>query len=591
MVRVGYSGDCDVESFVEFIADGYDGPHASDATAQHADPRRILNSIGEVVYDWDIASDRLRWGPNALEVLGLEPGFTIDTGGAWAELLVAKGSGCRRDRVIESGERDTGAGVRYQMHYAIRSAAAEGSPVVWLDDTGRWFAGPDGRPAHAHGAVRVIANLQSDPLSRAPRSIAMAARAQVTQEMLRERLGQLLSPERAPGETFALLLIDVDGGPAFERLSQTEIDAALEELVRRIGARMRASDSICRYGERRLALLLEACAGQELPIAFARFVKAAQAEALPGPAAAAQVELIGGGAIATGGGGNVDDLVRSAEQALKTAAARPGRGLAIQSDDRAGRSDRANANALVCAEIRAALAERRIAVALQPIVSSQTRTPAIWEALVRLRRSDGQLLQPASILPAAEESGLIAEIDHRVLELALDLLEAEPARVLSINVSGATLHHPAWLERVERALAGRGRCAQRLIFEITETCAIRDLNATGRIIEHLHGLGGRIAMDDFGAGHTSFRNLRALHIDMLKIDGAFVQNIMASADDQFFVRTLHDLARHLNILTVAEWVETEQAADLLASWGVDYLQGACYGLAVEHKPGRALDAA
>ena len=82
-----------------------------------------------------------------------------------------------------------------------------------------------------------------------------------------------------------------------------------------------------------------------------------------------------------------------------------------------------------------------------------------------------------------------------------------------------------------------------------------------------------MAIDDFGAGHTSFRHLRHFPVDLLKIDGAFVQNLSRSGDDRFFVRTLVDLAHHLNITTVAEWVEDEETALLLAGWGVDYLQG------------------
>ena len=87
-------------------------------------------------------------------------------------------------------------------------------------------------------------------------------------------------------------------------------------------------------------------------------------------------------------------------------------------------------------------------------------------------------------------------------------------------------------------------------------------------------------MDDFGSGHASFRNLRSLGVDMVKIDGAFVQNLASSLDDRFFVRTLASLARHLKIETVAEWVEDMEAARLLTEWGVDYLQGHVIGRAL-----------
>jgi EAL domain-containing protein (putative c-di-GMP-specific phosphodiesterase class I) len=98
-------------------------------------------------------------------------------------------------------------------------------------------------------------------------------------------------------------------------------------------------------------------------------------------------------------------------------------------------------------------------------------------------------------------------------------------------------------------------------------------------VSRVKDLGCRIAIDDFGAGHTSFRNLRKLGVDIVKIDGAFVQNMMKSSDDRAFVHTLVDLSRRLGLKTVAEWVQDEEAAQALAGWGCDYLQGALIGLA------------
>ena len=97
-------------------------------------------------------------------------------------------------------------------------------------------------------------------------------------------------------------------------------------------------------------------------------------------------------------------------------------------------------------------------------------------------------------------------------------------------------------------------------------------------------LGCRIAIDDFGAGYTSFRNLRKLGVDIVKIDGAFVQNLRHSEDDRAFVQTLIDLARRLGLETVAEWVQDEESAAILAEWGCDYMQGALVGLATTERP-------
>ena len=128
----------------------------------------------------------------------------------------------------------------------------------------------------------------------------------------------------------------------------------------------------------------------------------------------------------------------------------------------------------------------------------------------------------------------------------------------------------------------------RLIIEITETAAIHDIDNARGFVSRVRDLGARIAIDDFGAGYTSFRNLRKLGVDIVKIDGAFVQNIARSADDRAFVQTLIDLARRLEIRTVAEWVQDEEAAAMLRDWGCDYIQGRLIGLASAERPWQML---
>jgi EAL domain-containing protein (putative c-di-GMP-specific phosphodiesterase class I) len=126
--------------------------------------------------------------------------------------------------------------------------------------------------------------------------------------------------------------------------------------------------------------------------------------------------------------------------------------------------------------------------------------------------------------------------------------------------------------------------AGRLTVEITETTAIQDIDDTRGFVARVKDLGCRIAIDDFGAGYTSFRNLRKLGVDVVKIDGAFVQNLRRSEDDRAFVHTLIDLARRLGLETVAEWVQDEEAVAILAEWGCDYIQGALVGLASTDRP-------
>ena len=166
-----------------------------------------------------------------------------------------------------------------------------------------------------------------------------------------------------------------------------------------------------------------------------------------------------------------------------------------------------------------------------------------------------------------------------MLDLAFERLAADRTRRLSVNICASALRSRIWLDRLKGRLQDCPGAGERLILEILETQAVEDVEASAQAIGKIKRLGVRVAMDDFGAGHTSFRNLRELGVDIVKIDGAFVQNLARSQDDRFFVRTLAALARRLRIETVAEWVEDAETVALLTGWGIDYLQGHAIGRA------------
>jgi EAL domain-containing protein (putative c-di-GMP-specific phosphodiesterase class I) len=218
------------------------------------------------------------------------------------------------------------------------------------------------------------------------------------------------------------------------------------------------------------------------------------------------------------------------------------------------------------------------------VVDTHWRKASFYECLVRMERDDGRVLLAPDIVPVAERLGLIRLVDHRVLELVVAELAASPGVRLSLNISPPTTMDPDWWASIESLMRAHPGVAERLIVEITETVAIQDIDDLRGFVARLKNFGSRIAIDDFGAGYTSFRNLRKLGVDIVKIDGAFVQNLAHSADDRAFVQTLIDLARRLEIETVAEWVQDEQSASMLRDWGCDYIQGRLIGLASSERP-------
>jgi diguanylate cyclase (GGDEF)-like protein len=546
------------------------------------DAQAILESIGGVTYVWDVALDRLSYGPNARAVLGFPDLDEIASGRAFAQHVSAESASTRYEAVIATREQDNGRGVFYQIIYGLlapRGSARAGSPLMWVEDTGRWFAGADGRPARAQGVMRIITDRYKAERERNYHSQFDGLTGALHRAHFIEHAAKRLSECLRKGGTFAILLAGVDNLFAFNRTYGYDVG---DELIAAVGARMRAqirsTDLLARYAGNKFALFFEAFDAAEMEAAARRILATIEEAPFLTSARHISAHLHIGGVVAPEQGRMIQAVLRHAEEALESARQSATDRYVAYAPSLV--RDDARMHCLnVSDEIISALDQGRVVLALQPIVDAKTHAVAFYEALLRLDNDEGQLITPSTILPVAEKTGLIQLIDQRVLELATAQLLQDPTLQLSLNVSGASLLDIQWQERLQKACTDNPDVARRLTIEITETCAISDIEATRRAIAAMKACGVKVAMDDFGAGHTSFRNLRNLHVDLLKIDGAFVQNLSRCEDDRAFVRTLVDLARHLGIATVAEWVEDGESAAMLADWGVDYLQGHYFGAA------------
>jgi EAL domain-containing protein (putative c-di-GMP-specific phosphodiesterase class I) len=226
-----------------------------------------------------------------------------------------------------------------------------------------------------------------------------------------------------------------------------------------------------------------------------------------------------------------------------------------------------------------ALNTRTLAMALQPIVASGSRKPVFYEALARVPNAQGGLESTQELVTALEAHGSIALLDHRMLSLGIDALEADPALMLAVNVSPRSLADPDWFRYAEVRLSRRADLAGRLLFEITEQVDLGMIAHIRPQIMSMRNWGARLAIDDFGMGRTSLRHLNVLPIETVKIAGNFVQNLMRSIEDRQFVSALIGLARQCGLKTVAEWVEDEPTAVFLEKCGVDFMQGRLFGAA------------
>jgi diguanylate cyclase (GGDEF)-like protein len=200
-----------------------------------------------------------------------------------------------------------------------------------------------------------------------------------------------------------------------------------------------------------------------------------------------------------------------------------------------------------------------------------------YEVLVRLVDREGNLIVPGKFIATAEEFGLISKIDSLVTMRAIDMLQlwhSQGRKVhLSVNLSGKTFDDTAFTESLKTTLKNAKLPPKSLIFEITETALLRDLQLVKAFMTDMRELGAGFALDDCGVGYSSFNYIRQLELDFIKIDGSFVRNLHMSDDDQAFVKALADVAKQKNISTVAEMVEHEAAMIALRNMGIDFGQG------------------
>jgi EAL domain-containing protein (putative c-di-GMP-specific phosphodiesterase class I) len=357
----------------------------------------------------------------------------------------------------------------------------------------------------------------------------------------------------------------------------------IAQVAKRIRARLRGKDHLGRISGNKFGVILTSCTPDELTVAAERLLSEIRDEPIMTAAGPVAATVTIGGVTAPRHARTVGEILNRALDALHAARTkRHGSFLAYRPSVERDALRRESVRATD--EIVAALNERRIALAFEPVVDVQSRQVDFYECLMRVHRSDGAIAHANEIIPVAEQLGLVRMLDYRVLELVVEELAKAPALQASVNVSPDSTLDPDWWGGLGGLLRANGGVAERLIIEITETAAIQDVDDTRGFVTRVKDLGCRIAIDDFGAGNTSFRNLRKLGVDIVKIDGAFVQNIMKSSDDRAFVRTLVDLARRLGLKTVAEWVQDEEAAQLLLGFGCDFLQGALIGLANDARP-------
>lgn len=546
--------------------------------------RQVLKSVEHAIYEWDINEDTLHWGDNVYDLLPVPDLSLLDTGRGFASFLDSDNLTNRYEAVMNSGLTDEGDGVPYEIQYQVLPDGRNGHKSCWIEDAGRWFADENGKPAKAHGIIRLFDERHQREQEMAYLSSFDPLTGHMNRLRLSETLEEALKTSEKTRKPCAFLLAAINNLAMVNDAYGFDVaDQVIAAVANRLKEKLRTGDAMGRYAGNKFGILLSNCNDEDMRIAAGRLdqvIRGSVIETNVGPVSAA-ISL--GGVVMPRHARSFQEGMVRAEEALGEAKQRHMDHF-VPYEHSSKKDSLRKRNVMFADEIISALNDRRLRLGFQPIVDALTGQPAHYECLLRLVTDDNEIVSAGHFIPVAEQLGLVRLIDHRVLELTIEALLSRPHINLTFNVSGLTATDPSWLANLKALLQANPGISDRMTVEITETVAINDIEESTKFVSSLRDLGCRIAIDDFGAGYTSFQNLKLMNVDMVKIDGSFVENLHQNTDNQFFVRTLIDLAKNFNLQTVAEWVENERDVELLRDWGIDYMQGFLFGAAQMELP-------
>jgi diguanylate cyclase (GGDEF)-like protein/PAS domain S-box-containing protein len=392
-------------------------------------------------------------------------------------------------------------------------------------------------------------------------------------------LGRQVAFNSRYGPTGAVLVVDLDH---FKYVNDTLGHAIGDELIAQVGTvlreRLRETDVIARLGGDEFAILLPSADENQARRVGEEIVEAIRKRAvvMSGERSLRLTACVGIAMFGLDIDVGAEGVLVNADIAMYDAK-ESGRDRCVLLDATEGPQTEMRARLTWSDRIRTALEQDGFQLYQQPILDIGKDQVTHHELLVRLPGENGELVPPGTFLYIAEQFGMIQAIDRWVVSHAVNLIkrlhsEGNPV-TLSVNVSGTSITDLSLLEVVEQEIRDTGIDPRALIFEVTETAAIVNIDKARRFAERLGELGCAFALDDFGAGFGSFYYLKHLPFDYLKIDGDFIRQLPSSTPDQLTVKAIVQIAHGLGKQTVAEFVGDDATLQMLGRFGVDYAQG------------------
>ena len=402
----------------------------------------------------------------------------------------------------------------------------------------------------------------------------------VNRREFEKRLDRILSTARSEQSQHALCYLDLD---QFKIINDTCGHVAGDELLRELGRHLpqfvRKRDTFARLGGDEFGVLMEHCSLKQAERVALQILKAVEQFRFVWDEEEFTIGVSIGLVPIESSDSSASELMKAADAACYGAKEegrsriRINRPHDVELHRRFGEMQWAT-------RIVHAIEHDALELEYQQIypVAANGEDGLVLELLLRMRAADGTQIAPTVLLSAAERYNLATKIDHWVVRRALEWLAEDSERLTrvahcGINLSGHSLNDEQFLAHVIHQLDETGVPTRKVVFEITETAAIRNLRSATHLIGRLRDLGCRFALDDFGSGLSSFAYLKALPVDIIKIDGLFVRDMADDPLDFAMVRSINEIAQLMGKATIAESVECEATMERLREIGVDYAQG------------------
>jgi len=537
-----------------------------------------LTGAGDILWDWDVARDRIHTGAEAEDLLGLKRGTLDGPARDWLDIIHPH----ERDRFRSTLDAviDQRRG-RISQTFRLRS---QDGHFLWFKLRARPIVGSDGEVLRCVGTLLDVTETKTAEERLLHDAVHDNLTGLPNRELLFDRLDAALARARAEGTAKpSLILVDIDRFKQVnDSVGMSVGDSILLTIARRLARILKPQDTLTRYHGDQFAMIL---LSEQNPDRVASFADSAR-RALRAPIAFGEREIFLTASIGIAVPENAerrrDEIVKDAEMAMFHAKRLGGDRIeAFRPSLRQHGVDELETES----DLRRALEREEIKILFQPIVDLSDKTVAGFEALIRWDHPKRGRILPGEFIPIAERSGMIIQLGLFVLDRAARQLARWQHQMagypypifVSVNVSSRQLLRHDLINDVKAVLTRSDVVEGTLKLEVTESLVMENPEHAAKVLERIRDLGAGLSLDDFGTGYSSLSYLQRFPFDTIKVDQSFVRSSNGKGPRPVILRSIIAMAHDLGMEVVAEGAESESDALELLQLGCEYAQGFLYG--------------